>query len=459
MITVGLASFAKPNNSTRVAAASNFTSYNGVLVEPCSIMKPLIKFEGISAWDYNYAYISQFGRYYFIDDYYTENGFWFAQMTVDVLASFKTTIGSSTQYIERAANKQNAYALDMFYPTTGDYSQTTYDTSGGIVDQFSDGVFAINVNGSANDIVATYMCTYDNFKKVIKALFAWGSDNSSWGGLSQGIANSLFDPMQHIGSVIWFPFCWWMSDWAVGSNAVHQLTIGLWNLGPGTGDDAFTLYKVDKVQTASKSYTVAKHPQAATYGKYMNLSPYTRYMYKDPVHGDIVLDNSVLIDSNTMTIAKHTDVTTGQQLLVLPDNQTRIGQAGFLVPMENNSVNVGGILSNAVQAVKGFVTKDPFEAIAGTVGAVTDFLPHVTSTISQSGSMTSYSIKEKIIAQFWKTTTQYPARFGKLYCTQAAINTVSGYVKCKDAHWQNNKAFADEIQMVEAYMNGGMFYE
>ena len=112
MITVGLAAFAKPNNSTRIAAATNFTNYNGVLVEPCSIMKPLIKFEGVQAWNYNYAYISQFSRYYFIDDYYTENGFWFAQMTVDVLASFKTAIGTSTQYIERAANKQNAYALD-----------------------------------------------------------------------------------------------------------------------------------------------------------------------------------------------------------------------------------------------------------------------------------------------------------------------------------------------------------
>jgi len=458
MITVGLASFAKPNNSTRIAAASNFTNYNGVLVEPCSIMKPLIKFEGVQVWNYNYAYISQFSRYYFIDDYYTENGFWYAQMTVDVLASFKTSIGSSTQYIERAANKQNAYALDMFYPTTGDFTETVQTVTSTTVDDFSDGCFALNVTGASDDIVATYMCPYADFKKVLKALYACGSDPDSWLNLGQGLINSIFDPMKHIGSVIWFPNCWWMSGWAIEANAVTSLFIGLWAL-TGTGDDAFKIYKVPGLLHNSKTVTFPKHPQAATYGKYLNLEPYSRYLFRDPVFGDIQLNASKMIDTASADFHKYTDPATGQQLIILPDGQYRTAQAGFLIPMENNSLNVGGLLSSVGTAAAGLITGDVTSVVAGSLGAVTNFVQPVTTVTSQSGSLISHCVEEKLVGQFWKTSSQYPARFGKLYCTQAAINTVSGYVKCKDAHWQNNKAFADEIQMVEAYLNGGMFYE
>lgn len=459
MITVGLAAFAKPNNSTRIAAASNFTNYNGVLVEPCSIMKPLIKFEGVQVWNYNYAYISQFSRYYFIDDYYTENGFWYAQMTVDVLASFKTNIGSSTQYIERAANKQNAYALDTFYPTTGTCTELSETVTSTSVYDFSDGVFAMNITGSAADIVATYLCDYTNFKKVLKALYACGSDATSWANLGQGLINSLFEPMKHIGSVIWFPDCWWMSGWADILNARSTIFIGLWSL-TGNGDDAFTVYKTPGLlQRVSPFVTLPKHPQANTYGKYLNLEPYSRYIYRDPVLGDIQLNASKLIDMPDFSVRKFTDPATGQQLTILPDGQYRIGQAGFLLPMENNSLNIGGVLSSVGTAARGIITNDPVSVVSGSIGAVTDFLQPITTTTTQTGSLISHCISERVIGQFWNTVTQYPTRFGKLYCTQATINTVSGYVKCKDAHWQNNKAFADEIQMVEAYMNGGMFYE
>lgn len=460
MITVGLAAFAKANNSTKVAAASSFTNYNGVLVEPCSIMKPLIKFEGISAWDYNYAYISQFSRYYFIDDYYTENGFWYAQMTVDVLASFKTSIGSSTQFIERAANKQNVNALDRFYPTTGDYSESiqTVESSAGLIDDFSDGIFAINVTGSGEDIVATYLCDYNNFKKVLKALYACGSDPASWLNLGQGLINSLFEPMKHIGSVIWFPNCWWMDGWNVAANARTQIFIGLWFIA-GQGQDSFTIYKSDGLLINGRSFNTLQHPQAATYGKYLNLEPFSRYIYSDPIYGDIQLNPSYWTNYSTYSLRKYTDPSTGQQMVALPDNTTRIGQAGYLVPMENNSLNIGGITSSVGTAARGIISSDPVSVVTGTIGAVTDFLQPNVSQSSTSGSMVSYCVHERIIGQFWKTSTQYPARFGKLYCAEAVVNTITGYLKCRDAHWTNSKAFADEIQMVEAYLNGGMFYE
>lgn len=459
MITVGLAAFAKANNSTKVAAASSFTNYNGVLVEPCSIMKPLIKFEGIEVWNYNYAYISQFSRYYFIDDYYTENGFWYAQMTVDVLASFKTSIGSSTQFIERAANKQNAYALDKFYPTTGDYtSSTVVFNEESLIAGLVNGIFAINVTGSTQDVVSTYMCDYDTFCVFVNKLWAFASDTSIWANLGKGLINSLFKPAEHIGSVYWFP-----DDEAIeGWNEFpvkYRIYIGDWEVAvndPSTQK----FYEVNSwVGGVSNSVNLPKHPQAATYGKYLNCEPYSRYIYDDNVFGQIQLNASMLIDSTTVIARKYTDPMTGAQLLVLPDGQRRMGQAGVLIPMENNSLNAGGFLTNAAQAVGRFLGGDIVGSVAEACAAVSDFVQPVVSSSPQSGTTLAHLGGRAIIAQFWKTPTQYPARFGKLYLTQAQVNTVSGYLKCRDAHFENSKAFNDEVQIIESYMNGGMYYE
>lgn len=459
MITVGLASFAKPNNSTRIAAASNFTNYNGVLVEPCSIMKPLIKFEGVQVWNYNYAYISQFSRYYFIDDYYTENGFWYAQMTVDVLASFKTSIGSSTQYIERAANKQNAYALDMFYPTTADYSSSSvlFNPNASPIMGLRDGIFAINVTGSTSSIVSSYMCDFETFKAFVTALWAFASDIGVWGNLDQGIVNSLFEPYKHIGSVVWFPNDESIDGWDDGNYVTH-ITIGSWTATiTGVGQKFYPVSSI--LGGIIGTVTLPKHPQAATYGKYLNIEPYSRYIYQDDVFGSIQMNASALAGLTTASVSKYSDPLTGMQKLVLPDGQQRMAMGGVLVPMENNSLNLGGIFSSVGTAANGLMTGDLASVVSGSLGAVTNFLQPVVTQTGQSGSTLAHNAPPRIFAEFWKTPTQYPTRYGKLYCTQDAINTVSGYVKCKDAHWQNNKAFADEIQMVEAYMNGGMFYE
>lgn len=459
MITVGLAAFAKANNSTKVAAASSFTNYSGVLVEPCSIMKPLIKFEGIEVWNYNYAYIAQFSRYYFIDDYYTENGFWYAQMTVDVLASFKTSIGSSNQYIERAANKQDEYLLDQFYPTSGDFSKSevVFHEEEGMIAGLRNGIFAINVTGSTEDIVSTYMCDYDTFCDFVTKLWAYASDTSIWTNLSKGLVNSFYKPAEHIGSVYWFPNDAAIDGW--NTFTFHYiLHIGDWEVHVTDANHKF--YEVNSwVGGIPETVTLPKHPQAASYGKYMNCEPYTRYIYSNGIYGNIQLNASMLIDATTITVRRYTDPMTGAQHLILPDGQRRMGQSGVLIPMENNSINAGGVITSGVSSLAHFMAGDVIGGITNACAAVTDFIQPVVSTTSQSGTTISHLGGHSLRAEFWRTPAHYPNRFGKLYCTQAAVNTVSGYVKCRDSHWQNNKAFADEIQMVEAYLNGGMFYE
>lgn len=72
---------------------SNLLTLSGNLKEETSILNPVVLIEIEDPAEYNYAYIPEFNRYYFINDIVSvRNGIWRISMTVDVLMSFKSSI-------------------------------------------------------------------------------------------------------------------------------------------------------------------------------------------------------------------------------------------------------------------------------------------------------------------------------------------------------------------------------
>lgn len=70
-------------------------TYSGTLKQETSIIKPSVIIEASNLSGYNYMYIAEFGRYYFITDIVAvRNGLWRINATVDVLMSFKSAIES-----------------------------------------------------------------------------------------------------------------------------------------------------------------------------------------------------------------------------------------------------------------------------------------------------------------------------------------------------------------------------
>ena len=67
--------------------------FSGTLREETSVTSPVVLMELENPSDYNYAYIPEFKRYYFISDIVSvRNGLWRISMQVDVLESFKNYI-------------------------------------------------------------------------------------------------------------------------------------------------------------------------------------------------------------------------------------------------------------------------------------------------------------------------------------------------------------------------------
>ena len=120
---VYLMQFKKKENST-LQPTINFQPFSGTLRESCSIINPSIGFDlGQNTTPVaNYAYIPTFSRYYFIENWTWERGIWWAEMAVDVLASWRSDIGSSSNYVLRAAAASNGYVEDSYYPMTREHA-------------------------------------------------------------------------------------------------------------------------------------------------------------------------------------------------------------------------------------------------------------------------------------------------------------------------------------------------
>ncbi len=79
---------------------NNARTLDGSLREPSNISTPVI-LVNLDSMPYNYVYIPQFGRYYYIVDVESRRtGLWSLQLRCDVLMSFRTDILNSYAVVD-----------------------------------------------------------------------------------------------------------------------------------------------------------------------------------------------------------------------------------------------------------------------------------------------------------------------------------------------------------------------
>lgn len=110
----------KVENNVVSKSPTTLATLNGTLRDECSIIDPVITFEGdITQYALaNYMYISQFKRYYFINNITSISQKLFeVSGHVDVLMSFKEQILNNTAIIQRQENNWNLYINDGSFMT------------------------------------------------------------------------------------------------------------------------------------------------------------------------------------------------------------------------------------------------------------------------------------------------------------------------------------------------------
>ena len=102
---------------------------------------------------YNYCYIPDLKRYYYIDDISAEGGIAHVKCRVDVLNSFSKDIKNSTQYVTRQENKNaSPYLQDNLLPIRSDHNYI-FEPFGSYVDDRTCGRMILATAGKGGTII------------------------------------------------------------------------------------------------------------------------------------------------------------------------------------------------------------------------------------------------------------------------------------------------------------------
>lgn len=458
-VRVTLYTFPKKVNSTKKPTSSTpKLETEGYIKSPSSIFNPVVELS-VSPIGYQYAYIYEFSRYYFIEDIVFNKGIWLVSMRIDVMGTYKTTIGASTSYILRAAasGRQNEYIIDTAFPLTGvvTYDSTIFES--GISTSYNSGYYIVTTTGDqAANGKTTYQLTPANFSSLVSALFTT-ADGLNWGDLTQGVINSLMNPIEYISSVIWSPT-------AFTTSGTAEVMCGLW-------DSGVTADLVTNILQLSYTVNIPKHPQAATYGKYCNLAPYTHYDLDLGFTGTIPLDTSMLVDVSQILVSIRRDTMTGLAVVegrtVTSNNQMQLFKLtapyGVPIPMTQVSSNIAPVIQNAIQAGASALSGDVAGTVLSTAGFIGSMVDSLSGNVTNSGAqgiIAGHQMPKRLFSRFYEIAPRDKTNIG-LPCYQyIKPSTCSGYQKVANAHiLLTGDGTNREAAEINAIMEAGFYYE
>lgn len=540
MFTIHLIKFSKKRNSTAIpvlegASANEKKTYTNCLIRTsASVSTPVIDIEEIAnsnLYQYNYAYIPEFNRYYFVDDISYNIPFWTISLTVDVLASFRDDILDSREYVLRSASNYDSDLPDSFYPTlpsmsgtfqTQNYVSNTvkrYDSRDG---EWWDAIFfnvtaengaiVVGIVSSSTTGVTYYAFNVRSFNNFLSYVFNLVPSNMP--SVDSGIAQALFNPIQYITTVRWFPTLPLITNTG-GSRTTVNIGGEVVTLDPL---DVCYVLNGKNVEDFKFSLSLPNHPDVANYS-YRNLSPYAQYnLYFQPF-GDIPLDSYKIYGSPGIEIKWSMDYTTGataikiySQLgnklvfsdmatlgvpipisslvydtstgLVLTGLQFLRGLNGDNISLPKFEINygvsgaTGGMsvesLAENIRKVAGikdyklkpllpsFDNTDNATGLSSVMDAVGTSLGQVV-TKGASSSFLAYNMGFPFIyAWFMKQTEVDVARFGRPLRQNVRLDNLSGFTICGNAtvNFYGPQYPTDrEHSRILAYLNRGFFIE
>ena len=286
--------------------------------------------------EFNYCYIPDFGRYYFVRSWSWILGRWECSLEIDVLATFKAQIGDTTTYVLRAASNYDPDIVDTKYPTKAEDARNPYQvkTYSDVNNSpwntniynapISDGCFIISVVNNDSGAIGA-VSHYALAPRVMAELMNKLYSSPNWmnitdGNISQDLQKMLINPMQYITNCMWLP-CGYDTTSGVG---ISTIPYGWWSVSLSTG----VAYRVDVSHIKRRidmTFPTAKHPQYDTYKHWLQLSPYTTCALYLPPFGFIPLDTSKLYGATHIDCSMEIDLITGRGVLNVSSHKTEGG--------------------------------------------------------------------------------------------------------------------------------------
>lgn len=507
--------FNKKPNSTKVPSSGG-TTYNIELLNDCSLVTPMIKLRGSSATDnlgrFNFAYISDFGRYYFVKDvtYNSDLGCWNMSLKSDVLASKKSDIVGSTQFVERSFSRHNLMIPDDWYISDGvpEYSNTVasnfFDATP------SNGYYIIGMTSTGTGMsrfggIQYYILTSADMSALVD--YMMGTSNYTGATIteiSQDLLGFLADPLQYIVSCKFIPRLDLISASDLSNMVYQPIKFGPW-VAPNVNGYLLPSNFLNPSPVIRRGFTMqlTDHPQKVTRGGWLNGNSTTERVLRFEPWGSIALDCSRLVNLGYVYLDVAIDIVTGDGILSIygcenpstvpvnidtlplvsihsapvlidiPLSQTR--HEGFVKMAMDNFINPA--IGRRESATQGFLGGFTTGGLAGgTLGALSSFGSSlsVTGGINKAydlinnfygapqsqGTAGSLLCRMPVVIfnKFMNLVSEDLAEFGRPLCSYTTLTNLTGFTKCSNANISTSLTEPEDRE-IEGFLNGGFFIE
>ena len=444
--------FSKKMNSTAQPSGAG-TQLTVHLKENTSVLNP-----HFFVHNYNFAhnYVKWGSRFYFVDDIISiSDGMAEYVCRTDVLATYKSDIGASSQYVTRAASAYNLKVMDNKYPTLADTDRgiTSLDDiasgmglSGGT---FPAGTYVLGLKSKDSDTgVAFYALTPQEFGDFCDYLYStvWLDATD----ITVSLQKLFIDPFDYIISCTWYPF-------TITGNS-QPIYFGFWDW---TGHNMTRIPESDRIKSLSHTANLPDHPQVSR-GSYLNAYPYSRLTLNLYSFGQCALDPNRFLDSRSVTVLLNIDMFTGIGVCKVLSATGTVYQASATcgVPIQLSQVKddlTKPIVDSAMVAAA--LASENVVGVASSIASAVKNAPPQIESVGAVGSVAAYYLNVPVIDSiFYKLVDEDLPQIGRPLCAVRTISTLSGYIECENA----DLTFAGspiEKDDIVSYMNGGFYYE
>lgn len=484
-MNVNFYQFQKRENSTaQPGVGVTATTYVCKLKDNCSIINPVIQIakESAQAWSlligFNYAYIPDFNRYYFVRDIVMEsNVICSITLEVDALASWKSQIGTASEYVLRSASSYDGDIEDNYYPikaltqVTETGQDVMFRTSGGGTPLSY--VIGIVNNSSSHKFGATEYYVVDSTQLANIMGFLLGNNifteseavmNDIQSTIStyvteiqNGLIRALSNPTQYIVESYAVPY-------TIPTAAAETIQIGWWP----TALTASPVLSISEIQIASGILNLGDHPQKASRGGYLNTEPFTRYYVDFGLFGQVPIDTMRILGATSIVYSIFGDPFGNVYLEYGTSAGAHLGRLNANVkcnfPIGQVSIDALGGAQAMLSAITPMTSGSMDEAVAdtisgasGVISAARAMLPDVRTSGSAGTLLGAYK-NARLYTECHYVVDDDIAQRGRPLCKKVQISTLSGFILVSDPDIAITGT-AEENDKIKSYMASGFFYE
>lgn len=471
-INVTFYQFAKRTNST--ARPGSGTVFSCEINANCNIISPRIELTGTgNPSAYNYCYIPDFGRYYFVKAWTWAPGKWVADLAVDALASYRDQIGASTEYVVRSSARQDGTICDALYPTTSHITTKTIQANStpytDDLESPDTGFFVVAVNApgyvsfGGAVFLAMSATTFGNLMNALLSDTDYLDIDAA--EISSNLTKALFNPIQYITKAFWLP----LGNTAIGQ-PITEIPVGWWKM-QNVGN-AYVIQAQNNKQVFTTTISTPHHPENITRGVYTDGAPYSEYTLYFPPFGEIKLNANLFVQQSALYCRLTVDYYTGDAVLDLSFNSdfstiffSTSGSIAVPVQLAQIATNVdelaslGGLVQSAIGAAAGAISS--FFSGGDVVNGIVSGAQQTTVQSTSKGgwsSVAKYGIVPYITGAFYDLVDDNNEDHGRPLCKRVQLSTIPGYIMVDDPDIAL-PATAAEIDAIKQFMRNGFFYE